>query len=332
MNEASSRYVDQIATQKLLTEKLGRVHHAPTIEDAGHMADIGDLASLPLDVGRIATHQEAGTTIYTFPSAIATPYAENNTVRCRYHPAKDPVGEIVLVHGLYEDNLQIYAFLISLLQERGLRVHLLILPYHYERRPAGSAFSGEYFWSADMGRSALAYRQAMGDLFQWYGHLRRQGKRPVWIVGFSMGGGVALTLSSLALLDGVVAVNPVCNLPDLMWHRPLFGPIKADLEAGGVALSDIEARYGALDPLACGPGATPVSRIVLARGLYDEINAPANYDLLAARWGLEQVIDYKAGHLNILRVPKLAADVAGLYERYRQADMVGQGVFRGGVR
>ena len=33
MNEASSRYVDTIATEKLINEKLSRVHHSPDGSD-----------------------------------------------------------------------------------------------------------------------------------------------------------------------------------------------------------------------------------------------------------------------------------------------------------
>ncbi len=330
MNAASSRCVDQIATQKLIAEKLSRVHHAPRGALRG-AADPDDLAHLPA-AGEQEAAWEPGAAAYALPSPVQTPYAENNLIRCRHYPAADALGEVVFVHGLYEDNLQIYNALIAMLHEHGLGVHLLILPYHYERRPAQSAFSGEYFWSADVERSALAYRQAVYDLLQVYRYVRRGAGRPVWIVGFSMGGGVALTLSALAALDGVFAVNPVCNLQDLVWHRPLCATVKADLEAHGVRLEEIQARYRAYDPLERGPGATPVSRIVLAKGLYDGINDPANYDLLIARWGLQQVIDYKAGHLNILRVPKLAADVAACAARSRQAALAAEDIALRGMR
>jgi hypothetical protein len=55
---------------------------------------------------------------------------------------------------------------------------------------------------------------------------------------------------------------------------------------------------------------TDTENVALARSLYDRINDPANYDLLAAKWKLGNIWEYKAGHLNILRLPRLAPDVA----------------------
>ncbi len=310
MNESSSKYVDQIATQKLIAEKLSRVHHAPRLMGAANVKGLHRLAGVPESPIDLAERRNGRTIEYTFTSPIRSHHAENDVVYCKSYPVEHALGEVVFVHGLYEDNLKIYGFLIDMLHEQQLGVHLLILPYHYDRKPPASVFSGEYYWSADLERSLLAYEQAVHDLYQLYRYLCRRAQRPVWVVGFSMGGGVALTLASLQVLDGVFAVNPVCNFPHLVWHRPLFSTVKDDLLAGGIQLQDIECIYDGYDPLTIGTSATPEERIVLAKGIYDQINDPANYDMLAAKWHLRHVLTYKAGHLNILRVPKLAGDVA----------------------
>jgi pimeloyl-ACP methyl ester carboxylesterase len=310
LNEASSKYVDQIATQKLIAEKLSQVHHAPHASLSSDALGFHDLGGLPWKAEDVAESRSGRVIECTFSSPVKTRYAENDVVYCESHTVQGARGEVVFVHGLYEDNLRIYDLLFAMLNEQGLDVHLLILPYHYERKPKESAFSGEYYWSADLERSVLAYKQAVYDLLQLCRYRRAQSKRPIWVVGFSMGGGVALTLSSLVALDGVFAVNPVCNFPDLVWHRPLFCTVKEDLQAGGVRLQDIVDCYSGYDPLSIGTIETPLDCVVLARGLYDQINDPANYDLLAEKWRLRHVMTYKAGHLNILRVPKLAGDIA----------------------
>jgi len=44
-------------------------------------------------------------------------YIENNIVYLYYHPAKDPVCNILLLHGLYDDNMLNYGFLTRMLNE-----------------------------------------------------------------------------------------------------------------------------------------------------------------------------------------------------------------------
>jgi alpha/beta superfamily hydrolase len=324
MNEASSKYVDQFATQKLLQEKLSRVHHAPdpalrawsqldasargrSLAELG--IDAGDWTDLPPEAPQVTETRSATGSQITFASALPTGYPENDLVRCLVWPAGEPSGDLILVHGLYEDNLQMYGFLVSLLNAGGLNVYTLLLPYHYQRKPASSLFSGEYFWSADLVRSALAYKQAVYDLCSLYRYRKSTSGRPVGIVGFSMGGAIALLLAAQVDLEGVFAVNPVCNMGELVWSSSLFSTIRADLKAAGIGLVQVKASYSSYEPLNVQQVRSNPDRIVLGKSLYDQINDPGNCDLLAQRWQLSRVLSYKAGHLNVVRVPKLAADI-----------------------
>lgn len=272
--------------------------------------DFKDISLQPDDV--IETQNEKYTEI-SFQSSIDTRYVENKLVKGRCFCAKESVGEIVFVHGLYEDNMEIYKFFISMLNEQGINVHLMVLPYHYERTPKQSAFSGEFFWSADVYRSALAFKQAVYDLAQFYTYVKTKTGRPVWIVGFSMGGGIGLSLVSLIPVNGIFVINPVCNITELMWHSALFSTIKNDLEANGLTVEYIQNMYSLYEPLNIKEIKISKDKVVMAKGLYDQINDPRNYDLFNQKWGLKHALSYNAGHLNILRVPKLAADIMNFY-------------------
>lgn len=319
MEEASSKYVDFIATQKLLEEKLKRVHHHTPEDSASVIADFEDASLLPLVNLPVVTRTRNARTENCFPSFVVSGYRENDTALCKSFQVDDARGDVIFLHGLYEDNLQIYQFLITLLHEQRLNVHVMILPFHYERKPSESAFSGEFFWSGHTLRSALAFKQAVYDLVQFNFYLKTQRQHAIGIVGFSMGGGVGLTASTLFPIDLVFAINPVCNFPDLVWHRPLFATVKNDLEIQGLAIRDIERHYRAFDPLSRSIGQTPLHRIAVALGEYDQINDPRNYTLLMDGWQLQNRFLYKAGHLNILRVPKLAGDIAEFYFRGSQS-------------
>lgn len=313
MNEASSRYVDQIATQKLINEKLKLVHHVPDPAGWAYDTSFDDYGALAPRPEEVRESVRGNVIDISFPSAVRTGYAENDRVRCHCARASRPNGNVVFVHGLYEDNVQIYDFLISLLNGESLSVYALTLPFHYERKPAASLFSGEYFWSGDIHRNALAFKQAVYDLYQLYGHVKHSSHGPVWVIGFSLGGGISLCLTSLAPIDGVFTINPVCNIAELVWNSALFATVKEDLKASNLTLEDVRARYSAFEPLNVESTETALDKVVLAKGLYDQINDPDNYDLLAATWRMQHVLTYKAGHLNILRVPKLARDVARFY-------------------
>jgi len=314
MNEASSKYVDQIAVEKLINEKLKLVQHrVPPGAVYGYDTVLDDFSALSPRPQEVIETRKGESIEISFPSAVRSGYEENDRVRCRYAESSRPAGSIVFVHGLYEDNVQIYGFLISMLREQGISVYSLTLPFHYERKPAQSLFSGEFFWSGDIDRSALAFEQALCDLYQLYHYARASSQGEVWIVGFSLGGGITLRLTDLAAVDGVFAINPVCNIGQLVWNSALFATVKSDLQASGLSLADVQARYRAFEPLNVEPGRTSHNNVVLARGLYDQINDPDNYDLLAARRGITHVLSYKAGHLNVLRVPRLATDISRFY-------------------
>lgn len=309
MNEASSRYVDQIATEKLVNEKLFRVHHAPDRSFDQVDLSFTDFYQLPaLSHLEVKTENER-IQVVSFPSSIQTIHLTNNQVWCRVYLARQPVHDMVFLHGLYEDNLDIYTYFFSLLIEQGINVYLMQLPYHYDRKPEGSLFSGEYFWSANIGRNAQAFKQAVYDAAQLYLFLSEKASKPVFVTGFSMGGGIGLKLAALYPLEGLFIINPVCNISKLTWESQLFSPIRSDLELNGIDYGEFKSRILPFEPLADQSIQTDRKRIVMATSLFDQINDTDNYDLLASAWKIPRVFQYNAGHLNIVRVPRLALDL-----------------------
>lgn len=309
MEEASSKYVDFIATEKLISEKLQHVHHAPSgraVND--RFDDFADLPRIPADVKQRLIDKDVE---ITFLSVVDSGYPENDLVRCRVFRAKESRGAVLFIHGLFEENLLIYKFFISQLNALGLDAFVLLLPFHYQRKPQASVFSGEFFWSGDIDRSALAYKQAVYDAWQLYNYLKDALGLPVLLNGFSMGGGVTLTLSTLAEIEALFVINPVCNFPDLVWNRRLFSTIKADLVRAGVTLDEVTRRLGHFDPINSSSKKTDAA---VAYGLYDQISNEENYKMLIRAWK-PHVLRLSAGHLNILRVPRLAQEVSDWYAR-----------------
>ena len=282
MDEASSRFVDRIAVEKLVTEKLSRVRHRPEQLGRG-------------------------------PAALPRPAPDG--VQLHSFPAESPRGTVLFAHGLYESAREMYGFLFSGLRRLGYSVELYTLPYHYERKPAESLFSGEYFFSADLARTRLAFLQAVEELRACLRRLRRERGHPVYLAGFSMGGAITLLLAaSLPALEGACVINPPANFPELVWRSPLCSTIRADLERAGADRSDVAAWFRDIDPLHVRGGAANRERVLLVQALYDLVTAQEQYEELARAWGFRHRTVYPAGHLNTLRVPRLADDIARFFD------------------
>jgi pimeloyl-ACP methyl ester carboxylesterase len=314
MNEASSKFVDQFALEKLLNEKLAKVHHSPLTsyfrEETSFFADFDSVTYLSSEVTRLKN--DPSFQVISMLSPIqAEPYPENRHIYLHFHPVDEAVGNILLVHGLFDDNIINYNFLIQLLNEAGLNVFLFILPYHYERKPAASLFSGEYFWSADLFRSQHAAKQSVFDLKFAVRMIRDIASLPTMITGFSMGGCISLRYFLLEdMAEGLFLINPVTRLSQLIWENPLLCSVQKDLERAGYSMERAEKHFQALDPVSnitYRPFRKPVA---IGYALYDQIISNKMYADFIEKFGFDIVIPYHAGHLNILRVPKLARDIA----------------------
>ncbi|HEX2954109.1 MAG TPA: alpha/beta fold hydrolase [Bacillota bacterium] len=326
MNELSSKFVDQFALEKMLQEKLTKVHHSPLKSYfKSDQSSLDDFVAVRTDSTNLALDRDEGSyRLITLPSSLPTEaYPENNEIYLHYHPVPEANGNILWVHGLYDDNIQNYNYIIQLLNESAFNVYIFILPFHFERKPSASLYSGEYYWSADLFRSQYAAKQAIFDLKTAVGFIRNISPLPTVIAGFSMGGNVSLRYFLMEdRADGLFLINPVTRLSQLIWESPLLRSVRGDLESAGYDLHQVEQLFQRLDPVKnihYPPLRKPVA---LGYSVYDQIVGHAMYLEFVQKFRFETTIAYNAGHLNILRVPKLANDIGQYF------DSVVEGAFR----
>jgi hypothetical protein len=308
MDEASSRFVDRLVMDKIVTEKLTKVHHAPKEPIRNLMAR--SFEGFVRTPGATRIQKRLRENCLVLESPISDTYEENRWLSVFPSLAHDPKANIILVHGLFEESRNIYDFLIANLNRLGFSVYLMTLPFHYERQPSESRFSGEYFFSADLGRTKRAFRQAALEVQLCHEWLQMESDLPIFGVGFSMGGTVIQTVCGLAnSMDGNCIINPAASLPRVMWTSPLCQTIKLDLLGAGLAEEQVNEVLKTFDPLQIKSGNFEREKMLLIYGCYDEVAPPDQYENLIKTWGLEGSIRYKSGHLNILRVPRLAEDI-----------------------
>ena len=314
MDEASSKFVDQLVVEKMLDEKLQTVTHQPRrapqmlLDDA--FPAMASIMRLP-DADR-----DSATGLITFHSPVACDYPENRTVWVTTHPVAEQKGVVLLVHGLFEDNRNIYNFFVGELNRQGYGVYMMTLPFHYERAPKESHFSGEYFLSADLGRTKRAFIQAVMELLHFHDWIANTEGTPPFVVGFSMGGTVCLSAAAKSnRIRGLAVVNPAADLSEVIWTSPLCATIKNDLLNAGWRRLDTSGVIATFDPFILPRPMISPERMLFIYGLYDQITRPDQYESFIAKWRFLHVRKYKAGHLNTLRVPRLSIDISTFHKQ-----------------
>jgi len=322
MNEKVSIFIDKLSIEKIVNEKLGESIHIPKTPIDNQFSvehnfrDFQNVKDATLFINCNSDDNQK----LSFTSYMSTKYYENNEVYVDCHTVKNSIGNYIFVHGLFEDDLTKYNVLIKELNKNQINVFIIKLPYHFERKPLESKFSGEYFWSADIYRSAYAFKQGVYDLYQLYCYIKQSTQQPVFIMGFSMGGCISLILYSIfPELDGLFLINPVSHLTKISWEHSLFQSIKHVLLQYDFTFEKLFRIFQSLEPLIHPTQSYPKQNIVLARAIYDQFVEKEDYDNLEKKWALKHVIQYNAGHMNIFRVPKLSTDIVNFFKRSNSA-------------
>ncbi|MFZ5988670.1 MAG: alpha/beta hydrolase [Bacillota bacterium] len=313
MNEASSKFVDNLAMEKLIREKLLKVSHRPKrLHFYEHEKILNDLEKCKLDMSSVkCVEDDKRLKCFKITSFEKTlDYNENNTIYLYYHPAENSICNVLFLHGLYDDNMYNYAFLIRLLNELKFNVFFMVSPYHFNRKPEASYFSGEYFISADLVRSRNAFKQALYDIEASFELISYCNDLPKLLVGFSMGGCISLRYHILRnRFIGTFLINPVTDLLRLIWDNPLLTTVKSDLERCGYGKEEVDHVFKELDPCENLNSDFNVDNIAAVYSLYDQIIGQEKYKVFIEKVGFKNLLAYNAGHLNILRVPKLSRDI-----------------------
>ena len=194
--------------------------------------------------------------LLTFPSALTTPHESNNTVRCRYFPARlkprptgasgspahrgaargfsraaelappaagptkaGPYGRAaVLVMPQWNADAGGHVGLCKLLAWNGMSALRLSLPYHDQRMPP-ELNRADYIVSANVMRTLQVCRQAVLDARRAIAWLKSQGYDRIGILGTSLGSCLALLTAAHEPLIDAEALNHISpHFADVVWR------------------------------------------------------------------------------------------------------------------
>jgi dienelactone hydrolase len=185
----------------------------------------------------------------TFPSAVETPHASNNTVHARYFPDWSPRGRAraVLVLPQWNADAEGHVGLCRLLNRFGVSALRLSLPYHDARKPA-ELTRADYIVSANVGRTAQVCRQAVLDARRAIGWLATQGYESIGILGTSLGSCLAMLTAAHEPLIRAAALNHISPyFADVVWDGLSTAHVRKGLD-GHIGLEELRHIWMPISP------------------------------------------------------------------------------------
>jgi dienelactone hydrolase len=196
----------------------------------------------------------SGPGVLSFPSALETPHAENNTVSAQYFPARpwrqgrSPAGRrAVVVLPQWNADAGGHVGLCRLLARSGLSALRVTLPYHEGRMPP-ELRRADYILSANIGRTLQVCRQAVLDTRRAIWWLSAQGYDRIALLGTSLGSCLATLTACHEPLVRVQALNHVSPFfADVVWRGLSTAHVRAGLE-GHIDLGSLREVWRPLSP------------------------------------------------------------------------------------
>src|SRR5262245_12556490 len=200
-------------------------------------------------------HQPEGN-LLTFPSAFVTRHSENNTVYCRYFPARvreglQPVPDTrrsaVVVLPQWNSDANGHVGLCKLLAWSGMSALRISLPYHDQRMPP-ELHRADYIVSANIARTLQVCRQAVLDARRAIAWLAAQGYERIGLLGTSLGSCLALLTAAHEPLVRAEALNHISpHFADVVWRGLSTQHVREGLD-GHVELDLLRALWKPISP------------------------------------------------------------------------------------
>lgn len=244
---------------------------------------------------------------FQYETQVTTEFQCNNHVIGRYYEKKASNSDVnvVMVHGWrsnghhHLENIYLEGF-----KKQGYNLYFYTLPYHLERAPASSLYSGEYMVSANIDRTLNSIKQAVTDLrglIKWI-KANRGGK--VILIGVSLGGYLTNLTSVLEKeIDALISVMYANSLAFSIWNSSPGKYIKKDLLQGGFTYEDLIAHWQIINPSNYQP-LVKKENILLISGRFDQYVLMEDTNILWEKWNKPNRLVYPWGHGGIVLARK----------------------------
>ena len=183
--------------------------------------------------------------ILRFPSAIETPYPENNTAVGRFFAAEGELAVVVLPQWNCKWDGQIP--LCRVLQRAGVTALRLSLPYHHQRKPAHLE-RAEYLVSSNIGRTLTAIRQAVLDARRAADWLLARGYKRIGVLGTSVGSCIGfLTFAHDERFSTGAFIHVSSFFADVVWNGLSTKHVRQSLEES-IGVDELRSLWSPISP------------------------------------------------------------------------------------
>ena len=275
-----------------------------------------------VDIDFMADQEEEGyvTGTFRYPSLVQTAWESNNIVTGKYrHYNKDNKDKVsvIMVHGWRSEGFGHFDKLfLKDFKKKAFDLYYYTLPYHLDRQPPCSLYSGEYMISADVGGTLQAIQQAIVDLRALVHWIKENKGGKVMLIGISLGGFLTnLTATVEPQIDGLASIMYANALSFSIWKTPPGKYIKNDLVANGFTYQKLIEYWNIIDP-SCYKPLLSREKILLISGKYDKYVWLEDTDKLWQKWQKPKRLVYNCGHAGIvLSRGQIRKDVTAFIDR-----------------
>lgn len=211
---------------------------------------------------------------------------------------------LLYIHGYMQPETVIEEFGLLATMARALDMEVVQLqpPYHGRRKPRGSRFDGELYWTADLVRSLESLRQTVLDARTLLAWMQSHSSAPVGVAGLSLGGALSAVLTCVEPRFAFSAPFIAhMDLGALVHDAPVLGAMRADLRRFGWTPDDFAAfteriGWNRLRPV------IPTERIHLFAMQDDHFFRPEIVTKMWKRWGEPAIRWYPGSHMGFIAV------------------------------
>ncbi|MGG3641475.1 alpha/beta hydrolase family protein [Bacillus gobiensis] len=257
---------------------------------------------------------------FSYESLIPSGDLVNDTLKGELFLNKNDVDKpnIIFVHGWRMDSYDRIKkiFHNRIMNDLGWNMYYFPLPYHCEREPENSLYSGELMISANIDRTVESARQAIVDLRSLIYWIKANKKGPVILVGISLGGWITNLIATLeSQIDVVVSIFYANRISYSIWNTVPGKFIREELEQHGVKYEDLIRYWQITDPSQAVPKIKK-DNILLISAKHDQYIHLEDADYLWESWGKPERYLHNCGHAGIVLCrKKLALDTLSFIKK-----------------
>ncbi|TYS33016.1 alpha/beta hydrolase family protein [Bacillus pumilus] len=257
--------------------------------------------------------------IFSFHSSIRSGVDRNDKVTGEVFLRKESKHKpnVIFVHGWRMDSYdrikKIYHD--KIVKNFDWNMYYYTLPYHFDREPQNSTYSGEHMISANISRTVHSSQQAIVELRGLIKWIKENEGGEIIVVGISLGGWLTNLLATVEKdMNIVVSAFYANNIAHSIWNTLPGKYIRRDLEEHGTTYEELNKAWDIMNPSKA-KLLVDKENVLLISGKYDMYIDINDADTLWNSWNQPKRHVYSCGHAGIVLFRnRIAADTLQFIE------------------